>query len=71
MTTSSPLLSSRAAVILQQSPIPALRRLAVEETDTSVLLMGSVPSYYYKQLAQEAVMPTLEGRELINHVTVV
>jgi len=30
-----------------------------------------VPSYYLKQMAQEAVIPLLDGRELHNRVTVV
>lgn len=67
LTTSS---RSRVVGLLRQSPIPALRKLAVEETDESVLLLGSVPSYYLKQLAQETIMPVLEGRELTNRITV-
>ena len=63
--------SSRAALALRQSPLPVLRRLCVEETDTSVTLSGNVPSYYLKQLAQEAVMPVLAGRQLLNRVAVV
>jgi len=70
MTTSSSLLQSRAAEFLRQSPIPALRKLAVEETDGTVMIVGSVASYYLKQLAQETVMPGLDGRELINRVSV-
>ena len=62
---------SRVAGLLRQSPLPALRKLAVEETDESVLLLGSVSSYYLKQLAQETVMPLLDGRELQNRLTVV
>jgi hypothetical protein len=61
----------RAAQALRQSPIPALRKLQVEETDLEVVLSGSVSSYYLKQLAQETVMPLLGGRELLNRVRVV
>ncbi len=61
---------SQATRALRSSPIPALRKLSVEETGASVVLLGSVASYYLKQLAQETVMPLLEGRELRNRVTV-
>jgi hypothetical protein len=69
MNASRPAPSS-AALTLRQSPIPVLRRLSIEESDTHVVLSGSVPSYYMKQLAQETVMPYLERRQLLNHVTV-
>jgi hypothetical protein len=62
---------SRAAAALRQSPIPALRKLSLDETDEAVVISGNVPSYYFKQLAQEAVIPMLAGRELHNRVTVV
>ncbi|HXG10961.1 MAG TPA: BON domain-containing protein [Gemmataceae bacterium] len=71
MTTSSPVVLSRAASALRQSPIPSLRNLCVEETDTTVVIAGQVSSYYLKQLAQETVMPVLGRRELINRVNVV
>ena len=68
----SPTLESSAALqALKRSPQPALRRLAVQETDTLVVLNGSVASYYLKQLAQETVLPVLGGRRLHNKVTVV
>jgi hypothetical protein len=67
----SSLLQTRAEQALRQSPIPALRKLRVEETDAGVVIAGSVSSYYLKQLAQEAVMPLLGERELQNRVTVV
>jgi hypothetical protein len=62
---------SRAGLVLRHSPIPALRRLVLEETDAAVVIRGTVPSYYFKQLAQEAVMPVLRGRNLLNRVAVV
>jgi hypothetical protein len=68
---SSPQAQSRAAVALRHSPIPALRKLAIEETDDTVVIRGSVTSYYQKQLAQEALMPFLDGRTLCNRVVVV
>jgi hypothetical protein len=67
---SSSLVESRAAGALRHSPIPALRKLAIEETDEHVVIQGSVNSYYLKQLAQEALMPYLDGRILLNRVAV-
>lgn len=60
-----------AATALGLSPIPILRRLKVEENASKVILSGRLPSYYYKQLAQEAVLPHLAGRELVNRVVVI
>jgi hypothetical protein len=68
---SPPLTESRAAVALRHSPIPALRHLAIEEDDVIVVIRGSVKSYYLKQMAQEALMPHLDGRALHNRVAVV
>jgi hypothetical protein len=67
----TPFLQSRAAAILRQNHIPALRKLSAEETDEVVILQGCVSSYYLKQLAQESLMPILGGRQLINRVLVV
>jgi hypothetical protein len=68
---SSPPVLSRAALALRHSPIPALRKLRVEESDDEVVILGSVSSYYLKQMAQEALMAHLDGRALTNRVTVV
>ena len=57
--------------VLRQSPIPALRRLAVEENGDHVILTGIVSSYYLKQLAQESVLPLLGQRRLDNQIDVV
>lgn len=61
---------TRAAQALGRSPIPALRMLSIEETGASVVIHGNVTSYYLKQMAQETVIPVLEGRELRNRVIV-
>lgn len=66
--TSTP---TRLTQALRQSPIPALRKLSVEESGTDVVITGRVSTYYLKQLAQEAVMPLLDRRQLRNQVTVV
>lgn len=62
---------SRASQALGRSTIPALRRLSLEETEAVVVINGRVSSYYLKQLAQEAIMPVLNGRELRNRVAVI
>jgi osmotically-inducible protein OsmY len=62
--------SSRVVQALRQSSHPVLRNLAVEETDSTVVLTGRVSSYYLKQLAQETVMPVTGTRTLVNRVLV-
>jgi hypothetical protein len=62
---------SQTARALRLSPLPVLRELSLHETDAAVTLHGQLPSYYLKQLAQEAIMPTLGGRALVNRVKVV
>jgi hypothetical protein len=62
---------SQAVAALRESPLPALRKLSIEETEAIVLIRGKVPSYYLKQMAQETVMPVLDGKALVNRVTVV
>ena len=43
----------------------------MDETETTVVILGSVQSYYLKQLAQETVKPHLGGRLLLNRVMVI
>jgi hypothetical protein len=62
---------SRAAQALRQSPIPALRKLCVEEGPAGIVISGCVSSYYLKQLAQETVLPILDHQALLNRVLVV
>ena len=59
-----------AADVLGQSPQPLLRRLQVLETEKEIVISGTVPSYYLKQLAQETVRPMLGERRLRNRVNV-
>lgn len=68
---SAPLPPSGANQALHQSPLPLLRRLRLEETDTTITIHGQVSSYYLKQLAQETLRPVLAGRKLVNQVLVV
>jgi len=69
--SSMTLQQSHAALALGRSPIPALRKLSLEESDAAIVINGRVSSYYLKQLAQETIMPVLGGRSLLNHVAVV
>jgi hypothetical protein len=69
--TASSLIGSQATEALQHSPIPALRKLQVEQTEAGVILSGNVSTYYLKQLAQETVLPYLDHCALVNRVTVV
>jgi len=62
--------TQQATTVLRLSPLPALRRLSVEESEAEVIITGRVSSYYHKQLAQEAIRSVLEGRRLHNRVTV-
>lgn len=62
---------SPLVLALRRSPIPALRKLTLAESETTVTIQGQVTSYYLKQLAQETILPLLDGRQLLNRVQVV
>jgi hypothetical protein len=64
------LLPRSAAQALRENPLPLLRTLCVAESEQEITISGCVSSYYYKQLAQEAVMPLL-GRRRLNNLVVV
>jgi hypothetical protein len=68
--SSAVLFSPGIAELLIQSPQPLLRRLKVEETEEEVVLVGTLPTYFLKQLAQETVRPNLAGRRLLNRIVV-
>jgi hypothetical protein len=70
MTTST-LEHSQLTLALRSSPIPALRKLSLAESEATVTILGQVTSYYLKQLAQETILPLLDGRQLLNRVQVV
>ena len=59
-----------AADALRDCSLPFLRHLQVTETEEEIVLSGRVGTYYYKQLAQEAIMPSLGDRRLKNLVVV-
>jgi osmotically-inducible protein OsmY len=58
------------ADVLFASPHTYLRRLSVTTNDMEVVISGRVPSYYLKQMAQEAVRACLGTRRLRNEVQV-
>lgn len=65
-------LELRAKSALKNSPINELRDVNVEQQGETIFLTGVVSSYYYKQLAQEAVRSALRNHDLevINHIEV-
>ncbi len=67
---STQLIQSKALEALKQSVHPGLRRLAVEETESALVVSGQVPSYFLKQMAQETLKPFSGRRQLVNQVTV-
>lgn len=71
MYMSSTLDSSPVVSALQHSLFAVLRRIDVAETPTEVVLTGIVPRYYFKQVAQETVLPLMQGRQLRNQIEVV
>lgn len=62
---------SSLVILMRRHAIPVLRRVMVEESPDAVILTGTLPSYYLKQLAQEAILPRLGGRLLLNRIDVV
>jgi hypothetical protein len=68
---SLPMQISQAAHALRRSLHPALRNLSVEETAEALIIFGKVPTFYLKQMAQEALMPVKGARDLVNRVDVV
>ena len=71
MYISSTIDSSPVVSALQHSLFAVLRRIDVAETPTEVVLTGVVPRYYFKQVAQETVLPLIQGRQLRNQIEVV
>ena len=55
---------------LQRAPYPLLRKLYFEYERRVVILRGRLPSYYHKQLAQEAVRGAHGVTHVINEIEV-
>lgn len=66
----SPLLAPEPAEILTSSPLPQLRRLVVTTNEREVVITGRVSSFYFKQLAQESIRPSIGCRRILNRVEV-
>ena len=60
---------SRAQKSLAISPVYALRELRVEQQGEALLIVGTVSSFYHKQLAR-VVRAAVEGVEMINSINV-
>jgi hypothetical protein len=56
--------------ILEETGIKPLRSVRVEVVDGRVKLEGRVPSFYAKQLAQEALRPYAIGLKIDNRLAV-
>ncbi len=63
-------LAPEPSEILTTSPLPQLRRLVVTVSDAEVVITGQVPSFYFKQLAQETLKPSAGLRRILNRVEV-
>lgn len=61
---------SRAQSALTSSPIFDLRELNVEQSHDSLLISGTVSSFYHKQLAQEIVRAVAVGVQVDNRAEV-
>lgn len=64
-------IEERARIALQASPIHALRSLQVERDGDQLIVTGRVPTFYYKQLAQEAILSAIKGLPILNQVEVI
>jgi hypothetical protein len=62
--------TTEPANVLTASPLPQLRRLVVTVSDQEVVITGRVPSFYFKQLAQETLKPSIGPRRILNRVEV-
>lgn len=55
---------------LCKTGLASLRELTVEESDEVVVVSGSVPSYYCKQVAQETALAAAQGRRIVFRICV-
>jgi hypothetical protein len=63
-------IADTARAVLRQSAYAELREIACDFCGGTLTLRGRVPSYYLKQLAQEAVVDLPGVIEIDNHVQV-
>ncbi len=64
--------SIRAERALRRSPIHEIREIRVQEENGKLILSGVVSSFYFKQLAQEVLIPICDqaGLQLVNELIV-
>lgn len=62
--------TKRVRKILASSPISELRQIHVEQLGDRLFLKGRVPTFYAKQMAQEAVRQVVRGIHLVNDLAV-
>jgi len=64
-------LAQVAQLRLQKTPYPTIQRLSCDCRGSTLVLRGRLPSFYHKQLAQEAV-GRIEGiTQVLNEIEVV
>jgi len=63
-------IEEQARVRLQHSPYRAIRRVSCRFDDGVLTLLGQVPTFHHKQLAQTAVAELDGVREIINSIRV-
>jgi osmotically-inducible protein OsmY len=61
----------RAQAALANSPFYELHDLQVEDRDGTLMISGTVTSFYHKQLAQEVVRSVCKEIAVINTIDVV
>ena len=60
-----------ARCLLQKSPYGIVRRISCEYDGGVLVLKGRLPSYYHKQVAQEAVVDLRGVQQVHNEIEVV
>ena len=63
-------ITPRVRQALADSPVFALRELTVENQNDSIIISGTVGSFYHKQLAQEVVRAVARGLPVVNSIEV-
>ncbi len=70
MPGSATLSPPRPQSALKGSSQPELRLLEVVVTEETVEIAGTVSCFYLRQMAQETVKPSADGRRVVNRVRV-
>ena len=61
---------SIAQAALRASSVYDLRELRVEQSNGTLIVFGSVSTFYHKQLAQEILLGISQGMNVINEIHV-